>query len=200
MSNETRVGLFGGSFNPIHVGHLMMAENVREQLELERIVFLPAGSPPHKTGQRLASFQARMAMVELAIAENSAFACGDLDADHVEPSFTWRLLERFREWNPDTALWFVMGGDSLNDFHLWARPERILELARLAVVERPGFSHGSDEMNSVPGLEERVDFVQAPLCSVSSTGIRSRLEAQSTVRYLIPEAVRSYIEDNALYR
>ncbi len=193
MNQPSRVGLFGGSFNPIHLGHLIMAEQAREQLNLDRVLIAPAGQPPHKSGQDLASIPDRMAMIELAIASNDGLVCSDLDIGGAEPSFTWRLLERLRELYPAAELWFIMGGDSLSEFDTWARPERILELASIAVVERPGYVVESDRLASV-------EVVEAPLCEISSTGIRARIKDRATVRYLVPDQVRAYIDDNTLYR
>lgn len=200
MTSPTRVGLFGGSFDPIHLGHLIMAEHARAQLNLDQVLFAPAGSPPHKAGHYLAPIPDRLEMVRRAIAGNEAFACTDLDIDHTQPSFTWRLLERLRDRHPATHLWFIMGGDSLAEFHSWARPERILELARLAVVERPGFDMANALLASPQALRDAVDHVGAPLCAISSTEIRDRVLAGTTVRYLVPEPVRLYIADQGLYR
>lgn len=200
MSTPRRIGLFGGSFNPVHMGHLIMAEYARSHLNLEQVLLAPAGNPPHKAGQRLAPIADRLAMVRLAISGNDALVCSDLDATQSEPSFTWSLLERLREAHPAADLWFIMGGDSLEDFHSWARPDRIVELARLAVIERPGFSLDADRPDYTAHLWERIDHVEAPLCALSSTAIRDRIEARTTVRYLIPEPVREYIEAHALYR
>ena len=197
MSTRRQVGLFGGSFNPVHMGHLIMAEHARTQLNLDQVLMAPAANPPHKAGRRMVSVTDRLEMVRLAIAGNDALVASDLDATHSKPSFTWSLLERLRDADPAADLWFIMGGDSLADFHSWARPDRILELARLAVVERSGFT-----VSVVDGdrLLERVDHVEAPLCAISSTDIRDRIRAQTSVRYLIPEAVRAYIERERLYR
>ncbi len=200
MSAPARIGLLGGSFNPVHLGHLIMAENARDQLDLDQVVFVPAGSPPHKQGQHLASVEDRVAMVRLAIAGHDAFVVSDLDIDHREPSFTWRLLERFHDRHSAADLWFIMGGDSLHDFPTWSRPERIIELARLAVIERPGFRNGDGDLEAVSGLRDRVDLVETPLCSISSTDVRMRVEAQATIRYLVPDAVRAYIRSRGLYR
>lgn len=200
MSAPARIGLLGGSFNPVHLGHLIMAENARDQLDLDQVVFVPAGRPPHKQGQHLASVEDRVAMVRLAIAGHDAFVVSDLDIDHREPSFTWRLLERFHDRHPAADLWFIMGGDSLHDFPTWSRPERILKLARLAVVERPGSAFGDDSLNAIAGLRDRLDMVEAPLCSISSTDIRMIVEARATIRYLVPDAVRAYIRSGGLYR
>ena len=200
MTNPSRIGLFGGSFNPVHLGHLIMADHARAHLNLDRVLFAPAGNPPHKAGQQLASISDRLEMVQLAIAGNDALVCSELDTDEAEPSFTWRLLERLRDAHPTADLWFIMGGDSLAEFHTWARPDRIVELARLAVVDRPGYSLTGDRLPPVEAAKSRVDLVEAPLCTISSTEIRDRVKARVTVRYLIPDAVRSHIEDEGLYR
>ncbi len=195
MNGQARIGLLGGSFNPIHLGHLIMAEHAREQLQLDQVLLAPAGSPPHKAGQRLAPTADRLAMVRLAIKGNDALACTELDVGESEPSFTWRLLERLQGERPGCDLWFLMGGDSLADFPGWARPERILELARLAVIARPGF-------NADPGdlVANRIDVVATPHCAISSSDIRDRIRDQSSIRYLVPDEVRRHIERRGLYR
>lgn len=200
MTGKKRIGLLGGSFNPIHIGHLIMAENAMEQLGLDLVHFAPAGNPPHKTGQRLAPIADRIAMIHLAIADRPMFECSPIDSDHGEPSYTWRLLERLHEQEPDAGIAFIMGGDSLRDFRSWSRPERILELAELAVVERPGVSIPDDMLELPPVRRNRVHFVETPMCSISSTEIRARVKASNTIRYLVPEDVRRYIESNGLYQ
>lgn len=200
MTSLSRFGLFGGSFNPVHFGHLIMAEHARAQLNLDRVLLAPAGNPPHKAGQQLASISDRLEMVLLAIAGNDALGCSELDTDEAEPSFTWSLLERMRDARPAADLWFIMGGDSLAEFHTWTRPERIVELARLAVVDRPGYSIDADRLPSVEAARSRIDLVEAPLCAISSSDIRDRVKAQTSIRYLVPDAVRSYIERRDLYR
>ena len=195
MKVPTRIGLLGGSFDPIHIGHLIMAEHAREQLGLDRVLLAPAGNPPHKADQRLAPAADRMAMVTLAITGNDSLVSSALDMDESKPSFTWKLLERLRDDQPDARLWFLMGGDSLADFPGWARPERILELARLAVIDRPGF-------NPDPGsaYASDVDCVATPLCAISSSDIRDRIRERTSIRYLVPDAVRRHIARQGLYR
>jgi len=200
MRQQPRLGLFGGSFNPIHLGHLIMAEHARAQLDLDQVLFIPAGNPPHKGDHYLASTPDRRAMVRLAIAGNERFVASDLDIDHDEPSYTWRLLERVHGNYPDAELWFIMGGDSLADFHTWVRPDRILELTRLAVIDRPGVASNARALATVAGLPDRVDHIEAPLCAISSTEIRRRIGCDETIRYLIPDAVRTYIDRHGLYR
>ncbi len=198
-SQGKRLGILGGTFSPIHVGHMIMAENALGDLNLDEVVFMPAGRPPHKESETSISIPHRLAMVEAAIADRPGFTCGRLDIDHGELSYTWRLLERFGEWHAGADLWFIVGGDSLQDFAKWARPDRVLELARLAVIERPGFAVDEQVLDALPGMRDRVDIVRAPLCDVSSTDLRERVESGRSIRYLVPEPVRVYIEANHLY-
>ena len=200
MTGGRRIAIFGGSFNPVHVGHLIMAENTLVDLSLDAVVFAPAGDPPHKSQNGLAPAEARLAMVERAIAHRPGFEASAIDLEAPGPSFTWSLLERVLDREPSANLWFLVGGDSINDFHGWARPERILELARLAVVERPGFTLEISASSQLPELPYRVDIIEAPLCDVSSTDIRERLQQGRSIRYLVPEPVRELIGERGLYR
>lgn len=174
-----------------------MAENAREHLSLDTVLFAPAGSPPHKPDQELACALDRLAMIRLAIADRPCFESSTIDLDRDGPSFTWMLLERVVDSCPGAEVTFIMGGDSLQDFATWARPERILELARLAVIQRPGFDA---RFPNVSGLLDRLDLIESPMCDVSSTGIRERVGNGESIRYLVPEPVRDYIDGRGLYR
>ncbi len=195
-----RIGILGGTFNPIHYGHLLMAENALEQLALDEVLFAPAGDPPHKGDDGLIAPQERVSLVELAIAGQPGFRLTRIDLDHEGPSYTWRLLERCHEAWPGIQLHFILGGDSLSEFHTWSRPDRVLELARIAVIPRPGALPGNAAIDRVPGLRERLDIVDVPLCDVSSTEIRRRVAAGQTIRYLVPEVVRLRILGTGLYQ
>jgi nicotinate-nucleotide adenylyltransferase len=200
MTNQVRrLGILGGTFSPIHIGHMIMAENALGDLDLDEVLFMPAGRPPHKDAEEPVSPVHRIEMVEAAISGRPGFSCSRLDVDHGELSYTWRLLERITDRYPGADLWFIVGGDSLYDFRSWARPQRVLELARLAVIERPGFPVDESILESLPGMRERVDIVRAPLCDVSSTDLRERIESGRSIRYLVPEPVRIHIEKNGLY-
>jgi nicotinate-nucleotide adenylyltransferase len=199
MTNHRRVAVLGGSFNPIHVGHMIMAENALVDLDLDEVIFAPAGDPPHKDTRGLLAADDRLAMVKLATENRPGFRVSTMDMESSGPSFTWRLLERMLERESATQFWFLMGGDSVRDFPTWRRPERILELARLAVVERPGFLLDLGGSRQVPELPYRADVIEAPLCDVSSTDIRNRITSGRSIRYLVPESVRSYIEERSLF-
>lgn len=195
-----RIGILGGTFNPIHFGHLLMAENALEHLGLDLVVFAPAGDPPHKPGNGIADSETRLSLVDLAIADRPGFESSRIDLDVSGPSYTWDLLERCRLHWPGADFHFIMGGDSLVDFPTWARPERILELARLAVVPRPGIDQATRPDAGIAGLDDRVDVIDAPLSPISSSDIRDRVAAGRSIRYLLPEPVRAAIINLGLYR
>jgi nicotinate-nucleotide adenylyltransferase len=176
-----------------------MAENALQQLALDSVVFAPAGNPPHKSDLRLTATEDRIAMIQLAIENNPGFVCSRIDSERPGPAFTWQLLERFQAEQPQAEIVFLMGGDSLRELGKWARPERIIELARIATVERPNYPIGEQDLSVVPGLSERLHIIETPMCEVSSTEIRERVETGQSIRYLVPEPVRQYIDDHALY-
>lgn len=195
-----RIGVLGGTFDPIHIGHLVVADNALQQLELDAMLFVPAGHPPHKLDLEITSQADRMAMIELAIADREEFELSDIDLNRNRPSFTVELLERIVEvFSPD-ELFFVMGADSLRDFSTWSCPGTILQIAQLAVAARTGVEISEGVLSSVPGLRERLRLLESPLSHISSTDLRRRLRRGQTIRYLIPKDVRDYIVDRKLYR
>lgn len=197
-----RLGVMGGSFDPIHFAHLLVAETVREALELDLVLFLPVGQQPLKLGQPQASVEHRITMVELAIAGNPHFALSRVDADRPGPSYTVETLRQLREeWSePGMEMWFIIGADSLLTFPRWRDPEGILSQTRLAVVRRPGYLPDTSSLYAeTPQLEAAVDWVDAPLMEISATDIRRRVAEGRSIRYLAPETVREYIEEHGLY-
>lgn len=198
-----KIGIMGGTFNPIHNGHLLIAENARSQYALDTVWFLPAGMPPHKEENGILSAEVRLEMVRLAIQDNPGFKISEIELWSKERSYTYRTLERLHEQFPDTEFYFIMGGDSLRDFHTWKNPDRICELSHLLAAVR-------DEMDAkrlkvyASGIREtlhgNIDFIITPNFSVSSHEIRARVKAGDTIRYLVPEKVRCYIAQKELYR
>ncbi len=177
-----------------------MAENAAEQLDLGLVLFAPAGDPPHKPDEGLIDGEYRLDLVEQAIADRPGFQTTRIDLDGPGPSYTWRLLERCHDEWPNAAFHFVLGADSLSDFHSWSRPDRILDLARIVAVPRPGVPIDGPAVDRVPGLRERLDVIDAPLSAVSSTEIRHRVAAGRSIRYLVPEAVRRKIIESGYYQ
>lgn len=187
-------GIFGGSFNPPHLAHLIVAETVREAADLERVLWIPSARPPHKEREAVASARHRYAMTERAIEGNDAFAISDVEMQREGPSYTVETVRILREQEPERRFGLIIGGDSLADFLSWHRPLEIVEQVPLIVYRRPG-----SDAEPPPEIAGRVAFVDAPLLEVSGTEIRERTQAGRSVRYRVPEAVRRYIESYRLY-
>jgi nicotinate-nucleotide adenylyltransferase len=198
-----RIGIMGGSFDPIHVAHLIIAESVLEALSLDLVLFVPAGSQPLKRDKCVLPAEHRVAMVELAIAGNPHFALSRVDVDRPGPSYTVDTVAALRqEWRgPGVEMWFIVGADSLSTFPRWRDPSGILAHVRLVVVRRPGVEPDMLTLSAaLPQLQERLDWIDAPLIDVSGTDIRRRVAAGLSIRYRVPDTVRDYIEANGLYK
>jgi nicotinate-nucleotide adenylyltransferase len=198
-----RLGVFGGTFDPIHFGHLLLAERCREECRLDEVAFLPAGVPPHKQGQLLTSGVARSEMLELAIAGQPRFRVDRRELSKVTPSFTVETLREFHREQPQAELVFLMGADSLADFSQWREPQEILDLAEVAVVGRLGSATADLAYYRQLWGDRRVaqiSQVQIPHIEFSSREIRARVAARKSIRFMTPRAVECYIEDRGLYR
>ncbi len=191
------LGIFGGSFNPPHLAHLIVAERVRDQMELDTVLWIPANVPPHKQSDpELASPAHRLAMTRLATQGNPGFEVSDIELRRPGPSYTVHTLMQLREAFPNTRLFLILGGDSFEQLPSWYQPERILELASLVVYHRPGadFSHVPE------AFMRHAHFIRTPLLEISGTTIRKLIRTGHSCRYMVPEAVRLYIEEHNLYR
>jgi nicotinate-nucleotide adenylyltransferase len=195
----------GGTFDPVHYGHLVIAEEVRATLDLSEVVFIPAGQPPHKTGHHITETQHRLAMLKLAIASNPHFRISLMEIERTGPSYTVDTLYELREQvGTDTALYFIIGWDSLEELHTWYKAADILSLVtRLVAVRRPGYEEDA-EYNKVleqrlPGILQKLLIVQAPQLEISATDLRQRVAEERPIKYQTPEAVETYIKENRLY-
>ncbi len=202
-SLAVRIGILGGTFDPVHLGHLLIAEESRISLDLDRVLFLPAGRPWLKAGQPLTEAQHRVRMVELAVASNPHFQVLRHEVDRPGFSYTVDTLEELRsELAAETELYFILGRDAFESFPRWKEPERVLDLCRLVVVGRPGY--GSAQPEQVTSLHrERADRIILLPChhvDLSATEIRRRAAAGISFRYQTPEAVAAYIAEQGLYR
>jgi len=201
-----RLGILGGTFDPIHLGHLAIAEAAADELELERVLFVPARFPPHRSSPPRASAEDRATMVELAIAGNPRFAMSTVELESAGPSFTADTVEtlsrdeRAAGRRPD--LWFIVSAEAFAGFLDWNDPARILGAARLVVLPREG--HPPPDLAplaaALPGLADRVSVLDGPRIRLSATEIRRRAGRGLSVRYLVPDAVAAYIAERRLYR
>jgi nicotinate-nucleotide adenylyltransferase len=193
-----RFGLLGGSFDPPHLGHLAFAEWARVQLDLEGVLFMPAGDPPHKRRARMTEARHRLAMTRLAVRGNPAFAVSDLEVRRNGPSYTVDTLRALTAAHPRRAWVLLMGADAFTGFGTWRDPEGILARAQLAVALRPGARRPRAGRWTRTGAG--VTFLDNPGLEVSSTALRDRARAGLSLRYLVPEAVARHITRHALYR
>jgi len=197
-----RLGILGGTFDPIHHAHLVAAEEARSQLALDCVLFMPAGDPPHKPLRPISPSCHRLRMLELAIQDKPYFGISRVDLDRSGPSYTVDALRMLRaEWGPDPAFFFIEGSDSLAEILTWYHPERILELTDLAVVQRPAAPVDVPALEAgLPGLSARLHWVQMPLLEISATDLRVRVREGRPISFLVPPAVEAYIYAQGLYR
>jgi nicotinate-nucleotide adenylyltransferase len=197
-----RLGVLGGTFDPIHFAHLAIAEEARTQLGLESVVFVPAGQPPHKPGRAISRARHRLAMLELALASNPHFITSRVDLERPGPCYTVDTLALLREeWGPEVELHLIVGADSLREMHTWYQPKRIIDLARLVVAPRPGSPLDLPRLGkSLPGLSRRVRIIQAPLLEISGTDLRQRVREGRSIKYYLPDEVEAHILRHGLYK
>jgi nicotinate-nucleotide adenylyltransferase len=196
----SRLGILGGTFDPPHIAHLVMADQARDQLKLERVLFVPAGQPPHKLDRSVSPVEVRVAMTELAIAGHPAFELARVDVDRPGPHYTADMLALIHRAHPGDELYLLIGSDSLRDLLSWYEPVRVVAQARLAVMRRPNAEPDLLALKAaLPGMGGRVDWVDAPWLDISSSDIQRRVRAGLSIRYLVPKAVASLIAEQGLY-
>jgi nicotinate-nucleotide adenylyltransferase len=196
----TRIGILGGTFDPPHYGHLALAAAALTQRQLDRVLFAPAGVQPLKQGERSSTPEHRARMVELVIADQPQFAISRADLDRPGPHYTIDLLNIVHRQYPDAALWFIMGEDSLGDLLRWRDPARILQLARLAVLRRPGYEPDWPTLDrALPQLHARLDWIEHAEIAISASDIRRRVKAGESVAALVPVRVSEYVAVHHLY-
>ena len=196
-----RIGVFGGAFDPVHFGHLILAEQCREQGRLDEVRFVPTARPPHKP-HLAARFDQRVEMLALALAGNPAFRIDEIEKDREGPSYTVDTLAEMRRRRPGDDFWLLAGGDVVRDLHLWHEPSRLLESTGLLVMARPGTpTPDRDELAARLGLPAvRLEVVEAPRIDIASHDLRRRAAEGRSLRYLLPRAVECYVRDKRLYQ
>lgn len=196
-----RIGVLGGTFNPPHLGHLVCAQEAYIQLELERVILIPARQPPHKPVDEEPGPEHRLELCRLAVEGDARFEVSELELDRDGPSYTVDTLSSLHSSSPDTDLYLILGGDIAAGLPDWHEPERVLSLATAAVAKRRGTPREQVEQ-SLARLRggERTRFFHMPRIGVSSTFIRERVRARQSIRYLVPDKVAGYIAEQGLYR
>ncbi len=190
-----KLGIFGGTFDPPHIAHLLAAEGVRDHLKLDKIIFVPAAIPPHKQKRGVIAAKHRFEMVKLAIRDNPAFELSDTELHRKGPSYTIETLREMKREHENAEIFFIMGIDLLMEFDTWKEPNRILEECTLVAMNRPGFDLAVVDKD----LLSRIELVNVPSVDVSSTNVRRRVKSGRSIRYLVPADVEDYIHRNAIY-
>ena len=190
-----RVGILGGTFNPIHIGHLLIAQDALEAARLDRVLFIPSAAPPHKPLADNVSAAHRLRMVKLAIAGDSRFGVDELEIRRGGKSYSVDTLTELRRRHPRAEFHFIIGADSLSELHLWKNARQLVKLCRFIAVARPGHVARPARLSGL-----RYQLLDAHPCGVSSREIRQRVAAGKSIRYLVPDAVRRYIARHKLYQ
>jgi nicotinate-nucleotide adenylyltransferase len=197
-----RIGLFGGTFDPPHLGHLILASEAQTQLELTRLLWVLTPDPPHKQDQVITPTGHRLAMVKLAIQDNPSFELSRVELDRPGPHYTLDTVRIIAGQNPGAEIVPIIGGDSLRDLPKWHKPQDFLHACHwLGVMRRPGDAASLEELErQLPGISSKVHYVDAPLLEIASRDIRNRIAQGEPVRYYVPKAVAEYIEEHHLYK
>ena len=201
--HDMRIGIFGGTFDPVHMGHLILAEQCRDQAKLDEVWFLPSYTPPHKAGAGVTRFEQRCEMLELAVAGHPAFRIDRIEKELPEPSFTARTLAELHARHPGNEFFLLMGSDCLPDLPGWYEPRQVIELAGLVVVPRPGVMLWTAErLAKALGVDVsavRLRFVACPMIEIASRELRRAVADGMSIRYMVPRAVEEYVRERKLY-
>lgn len=198
-----KLGIMGGTFDPIHNGHLIIAQEAGWQMGLSRVLFIPAGDPPHKQAQAITPAHCRLEMVRRATAHNPLFEVSTIEIERDGLSYTADTLAALQKiYGPKVELFFIIGADAAADLLSWHEPERVLQLARLVVAERPGYALPFEKLKAgLPhiNLANRLFTLDVPMIEVASHELRARIAQGAPIRYLVPDAVAEYISQQKLY-
>ncbi|MFZ0389714.1 MAG: nicotinate-nucleotide adenylyltransferase [Calditrichia bacterium] len=191
-----KIGIFGGTFDPVHNGHLIIAEFLRDELKLQEIWFIPAKVHPLKENKTISSAADRLQMLEMAVENNSCMKVSTIELERQGTSYTIDTLNALKHQNPDCQFYFFMGMDNINELHQWKNGLELVQQCRMIAFGRPGFQPRDSAKPYLPHIQ----FVHVPLLEISSTFIRQRWKADHSIRYLVPAVVEAYIRDQKLYK
>lgn len=203
MVGRLKVGIMGGTFNPVHFGHLILAENAFDAFELDKVIFIPSGDPPHKKGDKVISKEHREKMTQLAIEDNKHFDISMIELNRGGYSYTVDTLSALKSESPNNQYYFIVGADSLVNIMTWKEPEKIFNLCELIVAAR-----GAIDCEKIAEIKEAYEVkynitihsLEMPIIDISSTDIRKRVEEGRTIKYFVPKDIEHYIYMNQLYR
>ncbi len=204
MTRRSRkIGILGGTFNPVHCGHLLIAQDALERFRLDSVKFIPSAAPPHKSAEDLASARDRLQMVKLAIAGDDRFEVDDIELRRGGRSYSVDTLAELGRRHPDARFYFIIGSDSLQELHLWKDVGRLLRMCTIVTIARPGFEPTPALGTNLDARSERKilrHIVPGHACDIASRDIRRRIVRGLSIRYLVPDRVRDYILKHRLYR
>lgn len=216
-TKQNRIGLFGGTFDPVHFGHLRAAEEIRIILNLDRIIFIPTATPPHKENSGISQAKDRLEMIRLAIEGNDNFEISEFELKSEDPSYTVLTLEHFNKEEQEAEFYFIVGNELFNEIESWCDYQRLFELSNFAVITRPGFSeldsskiplalkddfryHNTIEnVISYSNNKKEIVFIEIKGIEISSTDIRSFVKSKQSIKYLVPDKVEKFILSKKLY-
>lgn len=198
---KKRVGIFGGTFDPIHIGHLIVAETIMDEFHLDKVVFIPAAVPPHKLDKQISPAKHRYMMTMLATCSNPRFQVSDMEMHRQGPSYSRdTLAQLIEEHGRDTEFYFIVGADSVENLHTWNRIDELLTMCHFIGASRPGCMPDMEKIAQRFGpLAEKIHCLETPELEISSTEIRHRVGQKRTIRYIVPETVEQYIYKEKLY-
>lgn len=203
IAGKRRLGIMGGTFDPVHYGHLVAAEGARYSFSLEKVIFIPAGNPPHKPDRIITEPSIRYEMTSLAVASNPFFCASDLEIRRDGPSFTIDTVRYMMRLHPDQRIYFITGADALLEISTWKNFEVLLSICNFVAATRPGYRllELKEKLDSLrDNLKQNISYMEVPALAISSTDIRQRVREGRPIKYLLPESVEDYIIQNNLYR
>lgn len=197
-----KIGIMGGTFDPIHNGHLIISEHIRDNLGLDEVIFIPAGQPPHKDNNLVLSSNHRFNMTNMAIEGNPKFRISDMEIKSKETSYTFDTIKKLKDKYNDSELYFIIGADSLFNLEKWHKFSELSKITKFSLWERTGY-YRQDILDRIAYLKKQFEtdifYVEGPIIEISSSHIRNRVKSNKSIRYLVPKSVMEYIEKNNLY-
>ncbi|RQD70613.1 MAG: nicotinate-nucleotide adenylyltransferase [Tindallia sp. MSAO_Bac2] len=203
VKKTKKAGILGGTFDPVHTGHLFIAQTALDEVNLDQVIFVPSGHPPHKTDHKITDASHRLQMVREAIGTNPLFSCSTLETDNSRVGYTYNLLKTMTDQHPEVEFYFIMGADSFMEIKTWYRYDELLTMAGFIVMKRKGYNSNELDHQTESFIEShqtRIIILDSPKLDISSSDIRDRRQRGKSIKYLVPEKVESYINQNNLYR